>query len=571
MRVLRKLFLSLVYAAAAGGSAAGSMGCGATGASDGAAPGAGADAGASGGGQSSGSCLASNECPTGWTCNDFHTCVPPSSGGDAGVPVETEIELGAPTSSQRYVYVAMTAQDELARIDGETLAVSSIAVGAAPKEVATIPGSDGAVVLDTANGTATVVRPVLTGGDGTRVLATLPSLNRIDVDPTGRFAVIWFDLVKALRDNTGHAGSFQDVAVIALAPGHEHAVTLTVGFRPRAVAFDAAGTRAYVITQDGVSVIDLVDATEHEPRIVPPIPVADPGTPPDDVEVQIVATGDYAAVRQARHAGLRVVSMQAGNAGQAWDIPLASPPTDIDLAPDGSRVYAVLRDAQRLAVIDVPGDALDPTGVVTVDLAPATVGSLVVSADGKRGLLFTNATLDPHLTRVALDQPGFPHVTWPLEKAVRTVGIAPDGTTAIVLAAKAPGDPATATSIDDYIARSYGYALVDLATGFAKLQLTPVDPGPFAYAPDGSHAYVALDGGDAVAATRALQVVTTRTGVVETLPLGSPPSAVGILPGAHQAFIAQRHPLGRMSFIALVTGAVRTVTGFDLNSQIVDH
>jgi len=26
-----------------------------------------------------------------------------------------------------------------------------------------------------------------------------------------------------------------------------------------------------------------------------------------------------------------------------------------------------------------------------------------------------------------------------------------------------------------------------------------------------------------------------------------------------------------MSFIALITGAVRTVTGFDLNSQIVDH
>src|SRR5262249_40978972 len=158
-----------------------------------------------------------------------------------------------------------------------------------------------------------------------------------------------------------------------------------------------------------------------------------------------------------------------------------------------------------------------------------------------------------HITEVELDQPGFPHVTWPLEKAVRTVGISPDGATAIVLAAKAPGDPTTATSIDDYIARSFGYAMLDLATGFATLQLTPVDPGPFAYAPDGSAAYVALDGGDAVTATRALQVVTTQTGVVRTLALGSPPSQVGVVPGAHQAFVAQRHPLGRMSFVALVT------------------
>ncbi len=561
MRVIRLVILSLLGAA---GTA-----CGASKALDSAgAPG---DAGFGGQGSGVGSCLASNECPTGWTCNDFHTCMPPSPGSDAGVPVETEITLGAPISSQRYVYVAMTAQNRLARIDGATLAVSSIAVGAAPKEVATIPGSDGAVVLDQVNGTATVVRPVLTGGDGTRVLATLPSLNRIDVDPTGQFAVIWFDLVKALADHTGNAGSFQDVAVVALAPGNEKSVALTVGFRPRAVQFDAAGTRAYVITQDGVSVIDLALATQHAPRIVPPIPVADPGTSPDDLEVQIVATGDYAAVRQAGHAGLRVVSMQPASAGQAFDIPLASPPTDIDLAPDGSRVYAVLRDAQRLAIIDIPGDARDPTGVETVDLAPATVGSVVVSADGKHALLFTNATLDPHITRVELAEPGFPHVTWSLEKAVRAVGISPDSTTAIVLAAKAPGDPGTATSFDDFVAKSFGYALLDLATGFAKLQLTPVDPGPFVYAPDGSRAYVALDGGDAVTATRALQVVTTQTGVVQTLPLGSPPSAVGIVPSAAQAFVAQRHPLGRMSFIALVTGAVRTVTGFDLNSQIVDH
>ena len=561
MHVIRTVVLLLVGAAGAAGA-----GCGMTGALDGPA---GTDGDSAGGAPNS--CLASSECPTGWTCNDFHTCTPPSSGTDGGVPAETEIEVGTPTSSQRYVYVAMTAQNKLARIDGETLAVSSTPVGAAPREVATIPGSDGALVLDSANGTATVVRPVLTGGDGTRVLATLPSLNRIDVDPTGRFAVIWFDLVKALADHTGHAGSFQDVAVVALAPGHEKAVALTVGFRPRAVQFDAAGNRAYVITQDGVSVIDLVDATEHAPHIVPPIAVADPGTPADDVEVQIVATGDYAAVRQAGHAALRVVSMRTGDAGRAWDVPLASPPSDIDLAPDGSRVYAVLRDVSRLAVIDIPGDALDPAGVEVVDLAPATIGSLVVSRDGKRGLLFTNATLDPHITRVELERPGFPHVTWSLEKAVRAIGISPDGTTAIVLAAKAPGDPATAGSIDDYIARSFGYALLDLATGFAKLQLTPVDPGPFAYAPDGSRAYVALDGGDTLTATRALQVVATQSGVVQTLPLGSPPSGVGIVPGAGQAFVAQRHPLGRMSFIALVTSAVRTVTGFDLNSQIVDH
>lgn len=563
MRAIRAIVWALLPAVAAacssGTEAAGDFSPGADGGAGGASP------------PPASSCQSSSECPTGWTCNDFHVCVAPSPGGDGGVPAETELEAGAPIGAQRYVYVAMTAQNKLARIDGETLAVASTPVGAAPREVATIPGSDGAVVIDSVNGTAAVVRPVVTGGDGTRVLATLPALNRIDVAPTGQFALIWFDLAKALRDNTGHAGSFQDVAVVALARGQEKAVALTVGFRPRAVAFNAAGTHAYVITRDGVSVIDLVDATAHEPRIVAPIPVADPAVSPDDLEVQIVATGDYAAVRQAGRAALRVVGLRGDRAGQSWDIALASVPTDIDLAPDGSRVYAVLRDAHRLAVIDIPGDALDPAGVEVIDFAPGQAGSLALSQDGGRALLYTNATLDPHITLVELSRPGFPHVTWSLQKAVRSVGIAPDGATAIVIAAKAPGDPATAPTIDELIARSFGYSLLDLATGFAKLQLTPVDPGPFVYSPDGATAYVALDGGDAVTATRALQVVAARTGVVRALALGSPPSAVGIVPSAQQAFVSQRHPQGRMSFVALSTGAVRTVTGFDLNSQIVDH
>jgi DNA-binding beta-propeller fold protein YncE len=315
-------------------------------------------------------------------------------------------------------------------------------------------------------------------------------------------------------------------------------------------------------------VIDLAYATNHEPSIVPPIPVAAAGVPADDVEVQILATGEYAAVRQANHAALRIVNVGA-LAGLSFDVPLASAPTDIDLAPDGARVYAVQRDAQTLSIIEVPADAQNPNGVDHIDLTNAAIGSLVLSGDGTRALLFTNATADERITLVKLDQPGYPRQTWTLKKSLRAVGISPAGDTALLLNAKAFGDPATAANFEEYIDRSYGYTLLDLATGFGKLQITPVDPGPFSYSPDGSKVYVALDGGDAVNATRALQVVTTQTGVVTTKPLGSAPSSVGILPGAAQAFTAQRHPLGRVSFVDLASDAVRTVTGFDLNSQVV--
>jgi len=205
-------------------------------------------------------------------------------------------------------------------------------VGKRPKDVATIPGSDGAVVLDSSNGTATIVRP--TGaGDAIKVLGTLPALNRIDIDPSGRFAVLWFDLAKQLSDGgLGGIGSFQDVTIVALAPGAEAAVDLTVGFQPRNVQFDTTGDHAYVVTKDGVSVIDLAYAATHPPAIVPPIAVADPAIAPDDLEVDIVATGQFAAVRQLDAAALRVVSLRAADLGHAWTIPLASAASDIDLA-----------------------------------------------------------------------------------------------------------------------------------------------------------------------------------------------------------------------------------------------
>ncbi len=520
-------------------------------------------------------CLSSNECPSGYVCSEFGRCErPPPSPTDAGTdappPPEKEYEFSEPISSDRYVYVAMTDEDELARIDGQTLTVVATAVGKSPRLVSTIPGTDGAVVLDSINGTASIVRP--NGAhDLVKILPTLKNLNRLDVDPSGRYAVIWFDLTKQIQSGgIGGVGSFQDVTVIALAPGLERGVDLTVGFRPREVQFDAAGTRAYVITQDGVSVIDLGYATTHGPSIVPPIPVNNPAFPPESVEVRVVSTGTYAAVRQLGESSIHVVDVGGLEPGRQWTIPLAGTATDLDLAPAGNRVYAMQREAKKLSIIDVPGDANNPAGMETIDLTGASVGSFVLSKDGRRALMFTNASVDERISMVTLDQPGYPVVTWPLKKSVRAVGISPTGTTAIVINSKTFGDPTTATTVDEYIDRSYGYTLLDLATGFAKLQITPVDPGAFVYAPDGSKAYVSLDGGNAPTAVRALQVVTTQTGVVITKQLGSPPSAVGILPGADMAFSSQRHPLGRVSFVHLLTDAVRTVTGFDLNSNIVN-
>jgi DNA-binding beta-propeller fold protein YncE len=520
-------------------------------------------------------CFSSSECPTGWSCSEFGTCVPPDPGAPDGGAEEVEIELSPAASALRYVYVAMTELDALAKIDGATLAVASIAVGDRPEVVAAVPLTDAAVVLDRSNGTATIVRPT-EDRDDTTTVKTMPNLNAIAIDPHGRYAVAWFDLAVAAQEAGGldfvdEIGSFQDVTVVDLELGEEQAIDLTVGFRPRAVEFAADGSRAFVVTDDGVSVIDLALVAGSGPSIVAPIAVTDdPLADPLAIEVNVTPDGAHAVVRETGRAELRVVALDGAAAGEIWTIPLPAEPSDVDIAPDGTRAYAVLRDAGTIALVDVPGDAIDPAGVELVALGGVAAGSLVMSDDGARGLVFTNAALDERIAVIDLAGADHAVAVHRLTKSVLWAAFDPSGTRALVIHARAPGDPAEATTFDDYIDRSSGYSVLDVATGFAKLQITPVDPGELAFAPDAPRAYLLLDGGDAEGAVAAVQIIELDTGVVREEQLGSPPDAVGILPTAGVAFVSQRHPLGRVSFVNLMTGALRTVTGFDLNGRIID-
>ncbi len=284
------------------------------------------------GGSGTPECASFNECPTGWTCSELGTCLPPPElPGDGGVPPppEVEYELGAPVSSLRYVYVAMTAQDALARIDGATLEVDSLHVGEQPEVVTAAPGSDTAVVLDAINGVATIVRPVAEANQEIDLL-TLPNLNRVDIDPPA--SMPWPDSIsRRPRDHGGldgveRIGSFQDVTVLRLPPAEPVAVDLTVGFRLRAVAFDQSGARACVITEDGVSVIDLAAVLDSRPTIVAPIAVsADPFADPARMEVAVIPMGERAVVREAERADLRIVTL-TGALGRVSFLPIMGGP-----------------------------------------------------------------------------------------------------------------------------------------------------------------------------------------------------------------------------------------------------
>jgi hypothetical protein len=52
---------------------------------------------------------------------------------------------------------------------------------------------------------------------------------------------------------------------------------------------------------------------------------------------------------------------------------------------------------------------------------------------------------------------------------------------------------------------------------------------------------------------------------LDSVPL---PQASGLVPEANQAFVAQQHPEGRITFIDLDTNAQHTLTGFELSTKV---
>jgi hypothetical protein len=224
-----------------------------------------------------------------------------------------------------------------------------------------------------------------------------------------------------------------------------------------------------------------------------------------------------------------------------------------------------LREVGTVVRLAIPGGFSDPAQR-TSTAVEGGVGSATITPDGKSALLYTTATPVERLDILDLGT-GMARAVR-LKKAVRAVAVSPDSRTALVVHTKADGDPHDPKiDVETAIDRSYGYSVVDLGTAFAKLQLTDAPVGDLAVTPDASRAFVLLR--DDTAGIRVAQRITLDSFIVDDFPLGSPPLAIAALADSKRMFVSQEHPEGRISFIHWETGAIESVTGFELNGRIM--
>lgn len=541
---------------------------------------------------------------------------PKKDKSDAGsaLPPEREVALNfqTPQAGLSSVYVPNPSTNRVAVVNATTFAIESIPVGTRPTYAATVPGQDLALVLNSGTRDAALLR---TEGGKTTPLA-LPvghDANAIAIAPDGAHAIIYWNAEAA----GAQAQSFQDVTVVNLVRGSERAQRASVGFRPRAVQFSSDGRQAFVVTEDGISILQLTELDQQRAGIARLVPLGDTLRDGQSVDVQVTPDGAYALARREGDSILRLVSLSDGTIeslplselnlavvsidagvpvaadGGALDggptladggldagapvVPLDGGPallapelTDLDLAPSGAFALAVLRDRGALVRIPIPQGFRDRASISVQRVEDQVIGSVTIAPQGGVAIGYTTAQASESVVVIDL-RDGRPPRGIRLRKSVRAVALSNDGSRALILHAtsgdKAPRDE------EARIDASEGYSLLNTepSSGFAKLQLTSaaVRLNQLLITPDATRVF-ALARDDAKA-VRTLDVVDLGSFQVNSVELPRPPASVGFLPvvGAPRVFVGHDSEAGMISFFEASSGQLLDrVAGFEIAGRI---
>ncbi len=480
--------------------------------------------------------------------------------GDTDPPEEEEpVDYRVPQGSGRYVFIADEANDSVVVVDSETLVIDVVDVGARPTHLVPLAQDDAAAVIAIESDEVTIIRVNAQGIPGIVDVGVRPDTNALAVSDDGTFVIAFYDALFAAE--TGPPGTDQEISVIVTTAGAPEVFDMTVGMHPQRIVFNEDETRALAITEEGINVIDLSDLSSV--GIPPQITMFDSTlVDPSTVEIAIDPSGALAVAREEGSSTVVTASLDGTDDIRTYVLP--GVPTDLDISPDGSFGLFVIRETAQVAVFSLPLP-LDPLQdpFEYVSLGNLICGVATVAPDGDSVLLHTTVGGDETDRRV-LTNMTWTGLTWNvsstlLERQIKSVAAGTDSNTAVVI--HQPVTP-TLTSFAN------AYSLVNLAQLQVKFQQIPVSPGQLLLTPDGDSGFLLLR--DDAKGIKQTDIIDMGTFIVDTLVLGSPPTASGYSQGTDKVFIAQDHPAGRMTFIGVQDGVVKTVTGYALNDEITD-
>jgi DNA-binding beta-propeller fold protein YncE len=495
---------------------------------------------------------------------------PSASSGDqsAGEPapapeVELESSFQAPVVSGRFIWSANPESGRVALVDALTHEVSTLPAGSSPTYLAAIAG-DGqnrAIVLNTGSADATLFRQA---PDGTLSQLDIPTHQNATAWATsagGRWAIAWSDA--ALMGPLDPTEGLQDITVIDLAADPPRPARFSIGYRPVQVTIDADEARAYAVTRDGISVVELGDT----PRMLDDVILVSTeealaGTLGEPVldDVPLTSDGRYALIRFRDAPKLKIIELGSGRS-QVLELP--GEVSDVDIAGDSQRAVAVVRSTGQVAVFDLGAALDDPAAVVLHAFSGETIGSAALPDTGSTALFFTNASDSDRLaildTAADAAAPGAQRVV-SLKAPITAVFASPEGSHAVALLEP---DPASD--------RKGAFSVIPVADALpAKIQGTDAPPFRVTLASTAAGVRGLVTVRDDASGVHGVYVLRMPSLQVDFVPLSSPPIAAGVLADSGVAFVAQQHPEGRITFIDLETAQAETLTGFELSDRVID-
>ena len=266
--------------------------------------------------------------------------------------IEEDFDFSRPAIVGEEIYVANETLNSVAAINSSTLAIRTIPVGFGPTVVVGpaegVGGEDARVaVLNEGSYTVSLLAPARREGVFVEVMK---GANALTGNDAGTAFVAWYD--DTLHEEGERRGDLSSVTLIKEGTSYE----IAVGFHVRDVLW--SGDRVLVITDDGVSVIELegVDGDRRQvPVAVLPAELI-PGDP-RDLEILVDGSGSYALARLASFSGVVLTTLATG---EQVRVDLPEIPTDIDFIP-GDQVRALIMQPYRGAglVLDLPDGAVN--------------------------------------------------------------------------------------------------------------------------------------------------------------------------------------------------------------------
>ena len=463
---------------------------------------------------------------------------------------ENAVEALRPAATADHLFIANPDRATLTRITVDGLGVVTTPVGVDPSVVRVTPDGGRALVLNKGSDTVSVVDARTLEA---RHVAVRPRMNRLEVAPDGRWSISWHDLAYDAADPEGDDGgtaSYNEISLVDIAAAAH--VPQVVGFNPRDVSFSADGTRAVVVSDRWLAVLDLTAATPTPSRIRLAFDTVEP---PEAEEVLLTPDGTKAFIRQYGTTFLTVVDLDTG---ELQRIDVGDNATDLDLTPDGTRAVVVARASHELWVFD----AADP--FATPDVIPLPedeiFGAIAFTPDGSQGILYTTASgLPGRYGTWDVADPAASVTVRSLVKPVHDVKISPTGSTVLFVH---DDEQETGVATGSPFRGEWALSIIDTDSHFGNPIKLSGAPTGFAHGTDGSFGAFVMGG------LPFLEVVDYRTLLFDEVALKSPANNVGILPGSRVVYASQAHSLGRISFYDVDGKGLTTITGFELNAGI---